>query len=463
METLQAVIDYILGFGAPVFVPLIMLIVGLAVRMRFREAFNSAITLGIAFIGMSLVITFMMDSIGPAAHQFVENTGIQLNAIDGGWTSVASLAWAWPLAFLIFPLQLGINLLMIVFNWTKTLNVDLWNVWAKILTAVLIYGVSQSYTLAFIVAAIQVVVELKLGDANQKHIEHLTQIPGVTVTHGKNIIGPALYPLNRLLDFIPGLNKKVDTDTLKERFGVFAEAHVMGFIIGILLGIVAKFNPQETLTLAVKAAAALMLFPMVAKLFMQALSPLSDAISEFMRNKFSGRELFIGLDWPILAGRNEIWVAAIILVPITLVQAVILPGNNVLPFAGIINTCILIPAAILTGGNLLRMIILGIVFTPLMLLSASFFAPIITDLAISTGVVEVPAGQMLTWSSIESPLFRWIFAIAAEGKILGIALAVIWGVVLFWYYKAMMKKAELLNLEEDDEEVFIEKSYKQKA
>lgn len=157
---------------------------------------------------MSLVITFMMDSIGPAAHQFVENTGIQLNAIDGGWTSVASLAWAWPLAFLIFPLQLGINLLMIVFNWTKTLNVDLWNVWAKILTAVLIYGVSQSYTLAFIVAAIQVVVELKLGDANQKHIEHLTQIPGVTVTHGKNIIGPALYPLNRLLDFIPGLNKK---------------------------------------------------------------------------------------------------------------------------------------------------------------------------------------------------------------------------------------------------------------
>lgn len=48
METLQAVVDYILGFGAPVFVPLIMLIVGLAVRMRFREAFNSAITLGIA-------------------------------------------------------------------------------------------------------------------------------------------------------------------------------------------------------------------------------------------------------------------------------------------------------------------------------------------------------------------------------------------------------------------------------
>ncbi len=70
---------------------------------------------------------------------------------------------------------------------------------------------------------------------------------------------------------------------------------------------------------------------------------------------------------------------------------------------------------------------------------------------------------MLTWSSIESPLFRWIFAIAAEGKILGIALAVIWLGVLFWYYKAMMKKAELLNFEEEDEEVIMEKPYKQKA
>lgn len=60
----------------------------------------------------------------------------------------------------------------------------------------------------------------------------------------------------------------------------------MGFIIGGLLGVAAGYDVAKTLMLAMQAAAALTLFPMVAKLFMQALSPLSDGISEFMKRKF---------------------------------------------------------------------------------------------------------------------------------------------------------------------------------
>ncbi|MCG4627864.1 PTS transporter subunit IIC, partial [Anaerostipes hadrus] len=82
-------------------------------------------------------------------------------------------------------------------------------------------------------------------------------------------------------------------------------------------------------------------------LFMQALSPISEAISEFMRKHFGDREIFIGLDWPILAGRNEIWVSAIILIPFELLFAVILPGNKVLPFGGIINLSIAVAVVLL--------------------------------------------------------------------------------------------------------------------
>ncbi|EKZ7092484.1 PTS galactitol transporter subunit IIC, partial [Listeria monocytogenes] len=99
---------------------------------------------------------------------------------------------------------------------------------------------------------------------------------------------------------------------------------------------------------AMQAAAALTLFPMVAKLFMQALSPLSDGISEFMKRKFKNRELFIGLDWPILAGCSEVWVAIVLMVPVTLIFALILPGNGVLPFAGILNISLCAPALIVT-------------------------------------------------------------------------------------------------------------------
>src|SRR4051812_8968313 len=113
MEVLKNAIHFVLDLGAPVFVPLIMIIVGLIVRMKFRDAFSSALTLGLAFIGMNMVVDFMMDSISPAAQAFVKNSGINLNAIDGGWTPMSTLAWAWPLAFLMFPIQIIINLLML--------------------------------------------------------------------------------------------------------------------------------------------------------------------------------------------------------------------------------------------------------------------------------------------------------------------------------------------------------------
>ncbi|WAA12694.1 PTS galactitol transporter subunit IIC [Fervidibacillus halotolerans] len=451
MDAIQSIFQFILDMGASVFVPLILLIMGLIVRMKFKDAFVSALTLGVAFVGMNLVVGFMMDSIGPAAQQFVENTGIQLNAIDGGWTSMATLAWAWPLAFLMFPFQIGVNLLMLFTRQTNTLNVDLWNVWGKIFTAVLVIGVTGSTTAAFAVAVIQMFIELKIADVNQKQIEKLTNIPGVTTTHSMNIIAVLLYPLNRLMDFIPGLNKQINANWLKEKIGVFAENHVMGFIIAVLLGIFARYSVQETLILGVQGATALTLFPMVAKLFMQALAPLSDATSDFMKKRFKGRKFFIGLDWPILAGCNEVWVTTILLVPITLVLAVILPGNNILPFAGIINLSIAVPALLVTGGNLLRMIIIGTLGTPLFLYMATEFTPTITQLALDTKAIELSAGQMISWSTIEYPAFRYIFAHAANiinGEFIGIILAVLWLGLFAWYIKGMKERTKALEAEE---------------
>ena len=253
------------------------------------------------------------------------------------------------------------------------------------------------------------------------------------------LIASLLYPIDKLLDKIPFMNKKMDAEALKEKLGVFAENHVMGAVIGFLLGLVAGYGISKSLILAIQAATALTLFPMVSKLFMQALSPISEAISEFMRKHFGDREIFIGLDWPILAGRNEIWVSAIILIPFELLFAVILPGNKVLPFGGIINLSIAVAVVLLTRGNLLRMIIYGIVTTPVFLYIATFFSPYITRLAQETGAVKVAEGTMLTWSTIENGEFKFAFAEAMAGKWWGMLLSVLWLALFALFYYGRKK------------------------
>lgn len=440
MDTLQSAISFVLNdLGAAVFVPLLMLLIGLSMKMKFSQAFHSALTLGIAFTGMSILINYMMASMGDAAQKLAENTGLSLTAIDGGWPGMASISWAWPYAFLMFPVTIGINILMLLFNKTKTLNVDMWNVWNKIFTAVMVSYITGNVRWGFLAAAIQIILELKAGDMWGPEVEKLTGIPGVTVPHFVTLIATILFPVDELLKKIPFFNKPLDANILKVKIGILGENSVMGAIIGFLLGWAAGYGFAGALQLAIQAATALTLFPMVSKLFSQALSPISEAISAFMKKKFSGREVYIGLDWPVLAGRNELWVAVIITIPAFLLTAIVLPGNNVLPFAGIINLSFVIGALLLTDANLARMIFHGVFSAPLFLYAATFFAPYITRLANETGAATVAEGKLLSWSTIAGPDIRYLFSTAFSGNLIDMILLIIWLGIFYTLYQSKKK------------------------
>lgn len=84
MSVLRDTVNYVLNLGAPVFVPIIMLIIGLVARLRTSKAVKAALTLGVAFSGMTLVVNYMMDSISPAAKSMSKLFHLSLNAIDAG-------------------------------------------------------------------------------------------------------------------------------------------------------------------------------------------------------------------------------------------------------------------------------------------------------------------------------------------------------------------------------------------
>lgn len=461
MDVLLNIVNYILGFGAAVFVPLIMLIIGLIVKMSFKDAFFAALTLGIAFTGMNVLINFMTGAITPAAQGLAEATGISLPAVDVGWPALSAIAWAWPLGVLCFPLLMVINLIMLLLKLTDTLNVDFWNCWTKLLTTVMTYylcaaaGMPEGAAIAmgFLAASVQIILELKIGDAFQPTIERVTGIPGVTVPHAMMLTATVAYPIERLLEKIPALeNNNADAKWLRKKIGIFGENAVMGFIIGTAMGAIAYRDVQQALTLGVQAATALQLFPMVSKLFMQALSPISDAVGDFMKKRFKGRELIIGLDWPILAGSNEIWVTCILLIPFELVLAFVLApmGNIVLPFAGIVNICLVPGLLMVANGNIIKMLIEGIIITPIYLLVSSSFAPFVTQLALTyspDSLTNVGGDAMITWSTLECPDFRWAIANAFSGNIAGIAVLVGWLALFVWMLRGFKKRNEALKAE----------------
>lgn len=372
------------------------------------------------------------------------STGISLPIVDGGWSTMATISWAWPYAFLMFPLLIAVNVVMILLNKTNTINADLWNVWLKIFTAVAVVSITHSVILAFVIAAVQIILELKSSDAHQHRIEKLTGIPGVSVTHATLFFGAILYPIALVLRKIPGLNREFDTDMLKDKVGIFAENHVMGFILGCLFGILAKYSLAQILTTGIKAAAAMTLFPVVAKYFMQALSPISEAVSAFMNKKFEGKTLIVGLDWPILGGCNEIWLAILWSIPFMLIYSMVLPGNEILPFAGLMSASLALPAFLVTRGNLLQMSILCVIGAPVFLWVGTAFAPFMTELAIATGSIDLQAGELISNSLINGPVFTYSIShlfMFLKGNFMPLIIFSVWLAGFVLYYRDLMREA----------------------
>ena len=149
MELLTTVFDFILNtLGSTLFISLI----GLVCKMKPSKALSSAITFAVAFSGIILVINYMAGAISPVATGMLETIGKQFDIVDGGWATLASITWTWKYAFLLFPFQIVINLVMFLMGKTKTINIDLWNVWGKAFQCILISTLTNSVLLGLAVA-----------------------------------------------------------------------------------------------------------------------------------------------------------------------------------------------------------------------------------------------------------------------------------------------------------------------
>jgi PTS system galactitol-specific IIC component len=127
IEILQNISDAILGLGIPVLLPLIIMVMGLIFGQKFKTALRAGLTLGAGFIALNLVIGLLIDNMVPVTEQLVEATGEDLTILDVGWGVAGAIAWATTASAVVLPVALLTNIIMLIFNWTKTLNVDIWN------------------------------------------------------------------------------------------------------------------------------------------------------------------------------------------------------------------------------------------------------------------------------------------------------------------------------------------------
>jgi len=388
------IINAILDLGAVVMLPILIFIISLIFGEKPGRALRAGITIGIGFIGINLVIGLLSSNLGPAAEALVKNAGLQLDVIDVGWPAASAIAFASRVGALVIPIGLAVNIIMLVTKTTKTVNVDLWNYWHFAFTGALVTAATGSLTLGMIAAAINCAIVLKLGDWTAPIVQEFYGLPGISLPHGFSAAYvPIAIPLNKLFDRIPGLNKiEINPETASEKFGILGEPTIVGLILGIIIGLLAKYDVKGALNLGMSMAGVMFLMPRMVKILMEGLIPVSEAAKKFMQKKFAGAEFYIGLDSAVATGHPAAIATALILVPVTILLAVIVPGNRVLPFGDLATIPFMVAmVAPICRGNVFRSVIIGALVIAVGLLIATNVAPLHTQAAIDAAF-QFPEG-----------------------------------------------------------------------
>ena len=199
---------------------------------------------------------------------------------------------------------------------------------------------------------------------------------------------------NYILERLPGIkNIKFDPESINKRFGVLGEPMTLGFVLGLLLALLAGYSLAAAATLAIKVSAAMLLLPKMIDILVQGLLIVRDAAEVRLKQRFPNRDFYIGMDTALLIGEPSVLATGLLLIPVAVVLAVILPGNRVLPFVDLASLMFLL--AMVTPfcrRNMFRMLVSGTLIVTAKLYVGTDLATEYTQAAVNSGIA-VPSGM----------------------------------------------------------------------
>lgn len=447
LNSIKQYLDAFFAFKAYIMLPVIILVIALGIRMRLKDALLSTVRLAAGFAGIFISFDFFVAQIGPAVRAIVELRGLNYPVLDVGWPPLAAITWGSWIAPLSIPIIIFINFLMLSTGTTRTLDIDIWNYWHLALPGAFVLGATGSPVLGILAVVLVTVYHFKTADWSGVYVEEGVGLKGITVSPlSVSGLVPLGVTLDKLWDRIPFLkNWNYNPEEKGTDPGLLGEPMVIGLLVGAVLGWAAGYPFKEVLELSVHIAAVMFLLPKSGGLIGEGMEPVSRKLKEKIQARFSGKEhLYIALDTGILMKHRSVVITGLILMPVSLILAGIIPGNRVIPLGDLPNLISVISLIVLVHkGNVIRGVLTGIPLVIVYLLVSSNLAGMITRMSASVGM-NFGEGQLITAFTDGGNPVRWLILRIFEGNLLALLLIPVVILMLFITWREAKKREKKL-------------------
>ncbi|WP_405314470.1 PTS transporter subunit IIC [Lactobacillus gasseri] len=428
--------------------PTTIFIIALFVGYDPKKSLLYGLYAGIGLTGFSWIINQFTLIVIKIVYKMVNNTRIKSPIVDIGWEAgaVASFGSAIGLTFFIFGLL--VEIILFATRITKVfMPSNLWNNFVFMLWGSLAFYVTHDWWLSLGLSFFMLLYTLLFAEIQADRWSTYYKSKNITVCSAQNIVQtiPAILldPLwNRL-----GFNRTTLTPTtLKHKLGIFGESPILGAALGLFISLIANIKElnqvsawEQIFQFTIQLSAVITIFPLIATVFNMAFTPLAEQIDKSRKQKQKSnlgieinpihdkKRWFLAVDDSVGYGESATIISGIVLIPIMLILAFLLPGNKTLPIVDLVFLPFMVESIVaITNGNILKVIATSIVWFSLGLYTASWLGPIYTY-AIAHYGVTIPAGVILvtSFSLMAQPFNALIFTAFISRNPFWISLCII--------------------------------------
>jgi PTS system galactitol-specific IIC component len=393
-------------FGNYITVPIILFIIAKVFKAPTKKAFVSAVLAGVGLKGMAFITSAFGAVLSPLVQQIVSATGINLPALDVGWQAVASVAYSTDIGMMFIGVGLVFQVLLYLVKWTDIfMPSDLWNNYSIIVWGSMFYQLTGNLVIAFALMLFINMVILLIAEVVQKRWSTYYKYPGCAMT-APHHMGDA--PMYLVLDYVLGKigfdKLNVRPDTIKKKIGFLGEPMYIGLIVGVILGFVGNITKLGAMAswgqianVAVTCAAVMAIFPKIAGLFASAFTTITDYSRKTLKSSKYGkdREFIIAVNDALGYGEAATLTTGLLVIPIAVLLAFILPGNIVIPVMVLPSLPYMVEVPVsLSDGNIIKSVVAASIVFCAKLLMASAWAAVFTQIAVNVGF-QVTSGTVL--------------------------------------------------------------------
>jgi len=413
-------IEYLIKIGPVMIMPVILFIAGLFSPKNILNNLKNCLYIFLGMLGIAVFLTMFVNFFEPLNSTILINSAKDYTIIDTGWGVSGTVAFNSPVIPYIIIAVIGLNILMLLFRLTRTINLDLWGYWSFLLAGSIIFAITGVGWMAVLFSVIVAAITFVFADIYAHHIEEYYGIKGISNTQSHIICwAPISHLVNIAINKITFMKRvHLFYEEIQYRLGLFSEPMISGFMLGFILGLLTRFktlivDPGPDLIFALKSglrfSIIMILLPRAVNLMLKGLVPQVNDITGMIKNRFTERTIYIGLDSIVLVGHPSVIGLSAVLIPLTVYISTILPGSKVLPAADLIMIpFIAVWAVTLSRGDLFRGFISSLIVIPILLWITTDMGQVFTSFFTRYEYALAEGYSSISSIGASSNVFLWI-------------------------------------------------------